>query len=117
MEKELVACALGSRTDYELIQRYIHSKSDTYSKEFQVILARIEDYYSRDPSATSVSPTVLQAQIVSAIRSEKLAARLSEFMSSAVSSSFSPPNVRDVVLAAQRQVAADKLSAALVSGE
>lgn len=117
MERELVACALGSRQDYELITGYIAHKSNSYTKEFQVIFGKIGEYYDRDSEAQAVAPEVLQAQLSESVRSEKMAIRLSEFVGEAVAASASAPNVRDVVLSAKRQEVADKLSAMLVSGE
>lgn len=117
MEKELLACALASREDYALILNYINTKSASYSKEFQVLMARVGEYYDRDKDATQASVSVLKALISETIRSEKLVSRLSDFLDEAISVSASVPNVRGVVLAAKRQEAADKLSVLLASGE
>lgn len=116
MERELLSCALSSREDYNLITQYISTKTAAYSKEFQVLMDKVGDYYGRDTSALSVTPEILIAQVTEVVRNEKLGTRLSDFVHEAVAASASAPNVRDVVLSAQRQEAADKLSAALVDG-
>ena len=41
MEKDLLACALHSRADYELILNYISVKSAAYSKEFQLLMGKV----------------------------------------------------------------------------
>lgn len=117
MERELLACALTSREDYGLILQYINTKSSSYSKEFQVLITRVGEYYERDKEATHVTVEVLKALIHETVRAEKLATRLSDFMDEAVGSATSVANVRGVILAAKRQEAADKLSVLLASGE
>lgn len=115
MERELLACALHSRQDYEQIAQYIPAKSKSYSPEFQAIYGKISEWYDRDSAAQSVAADVLSEQMASTIRSEKALARLSSLISDAAG--VSVPNVMDVVLAAKRQEVGDKLAAALVSGE
>lgn len=115
MEKELMACALHSRQDYEQIVQYIPAKSKSYSPEFQVIFGKISEWYDRDSTAQAVSHEVLTEQLTATVRSEKAMSRLASLISEAAS--VSVPNVMDVVLSAKRQEVADKLAAALVSGE
>lgn len=117
MERELLACALHSRQDYDLIVQYTAPKSAAYSKEFQTLFARVGDYYGRDEEASSVNADVLTEQIRETVRSEKLADRLLDRLREAVTGEASIPNVRDVILSAQRQEAADKLAAALADGD
>lgn len=115
MEKPLIAAALRSRHDYALIQNYIDLKLNSYSKECQVIMGKIGEYYSRDTQAESCSAEVLLAQIGETLRSEKLVARLSTLVSEALSESSSDTNVRAVVLMAKQQEVADRLAAKLTS--
>lgn len=117
MERELIACAVASRQDYELILNYIKVKSKDYSKEFQAILDRIGSYYERDKEAHAVSSSILKEQIAESLRSEKLASRLTGFVDEAVATTASLPNVKDLILSVKRQEVADRLSAALVEGE
>lgn len=115
MERDLLACALHSRQDYELILNYIEPKSNSYSKEFQVLLEKVGEYYARDNDSASVSTEVLLAQIAGTIRSEKVANRLSDFVNEATAGTASLANVKAVILLAKQQEVADKLSAALVT--
>ena len=80
MERDLLACALHSRQDYELILSYISVKSNSYSKEFSLLMGKIGEYYARDSAVEGVSPELLMAQIGETLRSEKLVARLTEFI-------------------------------------
>lgn len=115
MEKDLLACALHSRQDYDLILSYISVKSNSYSKEFQLLMGKVGEYYSRDSDAQSVSSDVLLAQIGETLRNEKMVTRLAEFVGDANAGTASLANVKAVVLLAQQQEVADKLSAALVT--
>ena len=115
MERDLLACALHSRQDYELILSYISVKSNSYSKEFQLLLGKIGEYYARDSAVEGVSPELLMAQIGETLRSEKLVARLTEFVNEAAAGTASLANVKAVILLAKQQEVADKLSAALVT--
>ena len=115
MEKPLIAAAMRSRDYYELIKDYIDVKLSTYSKEFQVVMGKVSDYYSRDPDAVSVSPDVLMAQIGETLRSEKLVSRLGAMIGESLSENSSNVNVTAVVLMAKQQEVSDKLAAALTS--
>lgn len=115
MEKPLIAAAMRSRQDFDLIKNYIDVKLTTYSKELQVIMGKVEAYYSRDPDATSVTPEVLMAQIGETLRSEKQVSRLSDMVVESLAENSSDVNVRAVVLMAKQQEVADKLAAVLTS--
>lgn len=116
MELPLLAASLRSREDFDLILDYVDLKMSTYSKELQVVMSKVKDYYTRDPAATFVLPEVLIAQIAETIRNPKHVALFSELIASAVTEIGSDSNVRAVVLLAKQQEAGDKLAQALASG-
>lgn len=116
MEKQLLGFCLGNRSNYELVMSFIDPRLSTYSKEFQVVLGKIGEYYNRDPSAINVVPEVLCAQLAETIRSEKHLAKFNELITSSVSTISSEANVRAVILLAKQQEVGDKLAQALVSG-
>ena len=115
MEKELLGLALSSRADYELVISHLNVKSSSYSKELQLLLGKIGEYYARDSAVEGVSSELLMAQIGETLRSEKLVARLTEFVNEAAAGTASLANVKAVILLAKQQEVADKLSAALVT--
>ena len=115
MEKQLLGISLASREDFQLVSSYIDMRSKTYSKEFQVLMSKVGEWYARDGTAENVQPDVIIAQLAETIRSDKLLTTLSDFMSDAVAASFSSANVRAVVSLARQQEVADKLAAALAS--
>jgi archaellum biogenesis ATPase FlaH len=115
MEKPLIALSMRSRQDYDLVKSHIDLKLNTYSKELQVIMGKVGEYYARDPDAPTVSPDVLMAQIGETLRSDKLVSRLGAMVSESLSENSSDANVRAVILMAKQQEVADKLAAALTS--
>lgn len=115
MEKPLIAAALRSRHDYDLIRQYIDVKLNTYSKEFQVIMGKVGDYYTRDPDAQLVVPDVLIAQVGETLRSEKLVDRLASIIGESVAEGHSSANIKAVILMAKQQEVGDKLASALTA--
>lgn len=113
MEHPLVAAAVQSRDDYELIISFITPKENSYTKEFQAVMAKIGEYYSRDSTAENVIGSILVEQLRAGVRSEKVGDRLADYVGEALASNPSIGNIRSVVLAAKRQEVADKLAAAL----
>lgn len=116
MEQALLAASLRSRADYELIKSYIDFKLSTYSKVFQVLIGKVDDYYRRDTDARMVHPEVLMAQIAESIRNEKHVQRFNEMIAESLGSQSSDINVKAVVLLAKRQEIGDQLAVAITSG-
>lgn len=115
MEQSLLAAALRSREDFDLIKSYINLKLSTYSKQFQVVMKKVGEYYARDGNAQSVLPEVLVAQLQETIRNEKHIAMFSEFIAESVAQQSSDANVRAVVLLAKQQEVGDQLTQALAT--
>lgn len=117
MELQLMAASLRSRENYDLIRSYIDVKLRTYSAAFQVIMAKIGDYYARDGTTTSVAPQVLIEQMRETIRNDKHVDRFSDMIAEALGETSSDANVRAVVLMAKQQEVGDALALALGRGE
>lgn len=115
MEKQILALSLSSKEDFLLAKSYIDIKSKTYSKEFQVLIGKVSDYYARDSTAEFVVPSILVAQLAETMRSDKLLARLSSFVEEAIAEGGSEANVRAVIMLAKQQEVADRLAGLLAS--
>lgn len=115
MEAQLLAASMKSKESFTLIREYIDLKLSTYSKQFQVLMTKIGEYYLRDESAEHVDPSLLLAQVAETIRNEKHLAMFSALMENAAVASVSDINVRATVLLAKQQEVGDKLSQALVT--
>lgn len=119
MELSLLAASLKSRDDYELIRSYIDFKGSghSYSKQFQIVIGKIDDYYRRDPDAQFVQVDLLTAQIAESIRNDKHVERFKEMLIEAVSQPNSEVNVRAMILMAKQQEIGDRLAVALTGGD
>lgn len=114
MEHPLIGASVRSREDYDLIRAYIDTKLTTYSKPFQVVMAKIGEYYQRDRDAKFINVDVLNAQIAETIRSDKHVQMFCQLISNAIANTGSDVNVRAVILLAKQQEVADRLAAVLV---
>lgn len=116
MEQALLATAIRSRADHDLIKSYIDMRLPTYDKLFKIVMTKVGEYYARDGTANTVLPEVLLAQINETIRNDKHVERIKELIADALGSTASDANVRAVVLLAKQQEVADRLTQALVGG-
>ncbi len=116
MEKLLLAASLKDRKSYELIAEYIAPKR--YSKEFNLLMERVGNYYAIDPEATYVDRDLIVVGIQESVRAEKHQLRFVTLVDEAVATAvdLSEANVKHVVLTAKRQEVADELATALVNG-
>lgn len=116
MELHLLAASLRSREDYDLIRSYIDVKLRTYSAAFQVVMAKVGDYYARDSAITSVAPQVLIEQMKETIRNDKHVERFSDMIAEALGETSSDANIRAIILLAKQQEVGDELALALGKG-
>ena len=117
MEQPLLAAALRSRADYDLVKSYIDIKLQTYSKPFQVIMGKVGDYYKRDANVSSVQVEILMAIIAETIRNDKHVERFNQLIAEAAASVSSDLNVRAAILLAKQQEIGDQLAVAITSGD
>lgn len=115
METSLLAAALRSRDSYDLISEHIDAKLSTYSKQFQVLMNKIGDYYKRDEQVEAVDSSVLLAQITETIRNPKHITLFTDTITEALAANVSLANVEAIILTAKMQEVGDKLSQALAA--
>ncbi len=115
MEQPLLAASLRSRADYELVKSYIDLKRNTYSKQFQIIMSKVGEYYQRDASVSAVQVEVLMAIIAETVRNDKHVERFNQQIAEAAASA-ADVNVRAAVLLAKQQEIGDELAVAITSG-
>lgn len=113
MEIDLLSVALRSRPSFEKIYRYIELKE--YSREFQVVMQYIRDYYNRDSQADSVVPALLLGHLSARIDSEKLLLRYKDLIEQGAALDTSTLNVEAVVIDAKRFELGNALAVALVN--
>lgn len=115
MEKQLLSVMLNSRDAYTLIKQHITSK--TYSKEFQIILGYIDDYYARDSKADKIEQSLLTELISGSVPNEKHAERFNDIVAEAYLTDTSSANVKQVVLQAKQKELGNELAMAIANGK
>lgn len=111
MERHILAIMARSRESFSLILSHINLKS--YSREFQILVEFIKDYYERDDLAQSVDRTLLIELIRGSTNNEKHVDRFVGILDEALAIDTSDSNVRQVVLTAKKNELADKVAIAL----
>lgn len=115
MEHQLIKACLTSRVDFALISEYLDVAK--YSKELKYLLGFINDYYRRDPSASSVRTDLLKAQIAESVPNEKHVERFVELVDRSDAVETSASNVTATILLAKAHEARITLATALANGD
>lgn len=115
MEQHLLSAALKDRESLYLITQYITAKQ--YSREFQILIDKIKEYYDKDADAEHVVMDVLVAGITESIPNKKHVDNFVQLLNEALETDTSAANVQDVILKAKTNEVGLRLSVALVNGD
>lgn len=113
MESHLLHAAFLSRDSFDLIQEYLNPKS--YSREFQVILAKIKEYYERDTSSRDVNRDIFVEILSNAIPNEKHQVRFRGIVDEALGMESSVENIDELIIGARKGEVSDKLAVLLAN--
>lgn len=115
MEQHLLSAALKDRESLYLIMQYITTKQ--YSREFQILINKVKDYYDKDAGAEHVVMDVLVAGLAETILNKKHVDNFVQVLNEAAATDTSAANVQDMILKAKTTEVGHKLSIALVNGD
>lgn len=115
MEQLLLKAALTSRQSTKLIADYITTKE--YSREFQILFGRIQDYYKRDVEADAVNMQLLMAAIEQELPNKKHVQQFNEMLLEAEAQDVSVVNIDRLILDAKIGEVRNKLAVALANNE
>ena len=115
MESHLLSAALKDRASLYMILDYITTKQ--YSREFQILVEKIKEYYDKDVGAEHVVKDVFIASLGEAIQNKKHLDNFVQIINEAEETDTSAANVQDLILKAKLNETALQLSVALVNGE
>lgn len=96
-----------------MILSYINTKS--YSREFQIIVGFLKDYYDRDSYALAVDRTVLRELIAGDTQNPKHVERFHKIVDEAYEFDTSDANVKQVVLNAKQDELGKELAMAIAN--
>lgn len=115
METHLLKAALTSRESLYLILDYIAAKS--YSREFQILIEKIKEYYDKDETADHVVREVFLAGLEAAIQNKKHIETFTNIINEAEAVDSSTANLQELILKAKLHEVGNKLSIALINGD
>lgn len=113
MEQHLLSAALADRASLYLILDYITAKQ--YSREFQILILKIKEYYDKDDTAEHVVLDVLIAALEETVLNKKHLENFANLLREAAEYDTSAANVQDMILKAKLNEIAMKLSVSLVN--
>jgi len=113
MEKVLLSSALNSREAFSIFAKHLDPK--VKSREYQIVMRAISDYYARDGDCTKVDPAVLTEQVMATLQNPKHKERFASLLAEVIALDSSPPNVIELVLDAKRNELADRVAVALAN--
>lgn len=115
MESHLLHAALSDRASLYMILDYITTKQ--YSREFQILVEKIKEYYDKDEGAEHVVKDLFFASLAEAIQNKKHLDNFIQIINEAEETDTSAANVQDLILKAKLNETALQLSVALVNGD
>lgn len=113
MESNLLNAAFTKRENLFLILQYIKAKE--YSREFQILIGKIKDYYERDAASQSVDRLIFTAQVVDALPNKKHAENFKAIIDDAFIIDGGQANVEKLILDSIKNETATALSVALIN--
>lgn len=115
MEQLLLKAALSSNKSSKLIGEWIVTKD--YSREFQILMQRIQEYYARDGNAEEASCDVIVAGMEQDFPNKKHVEQFKELLQEAQAQDISLTNIDRLILDAKVGEVRNKLAIALANNE
>lgn len=115
MELHLLSSAMSSRDSTYLILDYITAKN--YSREFQILIGKIKEYYDKDADAQHVVKEVFLGLLEGAVPNKKHLENFTNILNEAEGMDTSNANTQELILKAKLNEVGNKLSIALVNGD
>lgn len=106
---------MARRDSCYIILSYIDLKS--YSKEFQIIIAAIKDYYERDDACNSINRELFLALLAEQVSNKKHLERFTSLIDQAYQSDVSALNIDQLILKSKQNEIGDRLAVALANRE
>lgn len=111
MEQRLLSAAFKSKQSFSLIDKYLDPKS--YSREYQLVISKIKEYYDRDSSAHAVDQSVFLELLFGVIVNPKHQEKFRDLVDEACGTDVSSANIDEMILSAKRGEISDKLAVLL----
>lgn len=114
-ERMLLGAALDSRSAFDMIER--HLDFGDLTEPAKVVIAHVQEYYERDPSAQRIDPSVLREQVLQSVANPKHKETFGRIMDALGEQQVSGVNVAHVLIGAKREALGSRISQKLASGD
>lgn len=114
MELHLISAAFAKRENLQLMLEYIAQKD--YTREFQIIINKVKEYYDRDPEVTHVDPDVFMALLANGVQNKKHLENFQNIINESLAIEGTG-NIEKLILDAKLNEVAQRLSVALINND
>lgn len=113
MELHLLNASLAGRANLYQILDYIAAKE--YSREFQILIGKIREYYDRDPDAGHVVREVFLGMLEASVQNKKHFEKFVEIINEAEATQTSDANIQELILRTKVNELKTRLAVALMN--
>lgn len=113
MELHLLNASLAGRENLYRILDYIAAKE--YSREFQILMGKIREYYDRDPNADNVVREVFLGMLEASVQNKKHFEKFVEIINEAEGTPTSDANIQELILRTKVNELKTRLAVALMN--
>lgn len=113
MESHLLSAALSSRENLYKILDFIAAKQ--YSREFQIIMGKLREYYDRDANADHVVKDVFLAMLEASVQNKKHLENFVNIINEAEGTDTSDANIQELILKTKVTELRTQLAVALMN--
>lgn len=113
MELHLLNASLAGRENLYRILDYIAAKE--YSREFQILMGKMREYYDRDTAATHVVKEVFLGMLEASVQNKKHFEKFVEIINEAEATSTSDANIQELILRTKLNEVKTQLAVALMN--
>lgn len=113
MELHLLNASLASRENLYRILDYITAKE--YSREFQILMGKLREYYDRDPNAGHVVKDIFLNGLEATVQNKKHFAKFVEIVNEAEGTETSDANIQELILRTKVNELKTQLAVALMN--
>lgn len=115
MELQILGACLKRRSTYELVVEHLDSK--TFSKEYQILIGMIGDFYGRDKDSTHVDSELLIGIMEHSVPNKKHRERFVDILKQASDMDVSASNVDELILKGKLAAIGMQLATSLVNAD
>lgn len=115
MESHLLSASLSSRDNLYKIIDFVALKDKQYSREFQILMGKLREYYDRDPNADHVVKEVFVGMLEASVQNKKHLENFVNIINEAEGTDTSDANIQELILKTKVNELSTRLAVALMN--